>query len=226
MTLIKNYFLVKTNLLIVVFFFINNLIFSQNYQNPSQYSKAKYENIQFFPVGWSEDSNFAYFVERPGSMRGSYNEFVIQNVKSDKILVSIEDVDFEINSEIRYQLRKYNIIPQYCCYDFEDISTRSGKDFKLSYRILEDEIEEWASGDYYNEKVGFRIKVYNRYGSKTITRFKGNDKIDNVRFIGSIKSPYENRIVIITAYSVYDYQGDYDNENIYVSGCSLKSGFK
>ena len=64
------------------------------------------------------------------------------------------------------------------------------------------------------------------YCSKTITRFKGNDKIDNVRFIGSIKSPYENRIVILTAYSVYDYQGDYDNENIYVSGCSLKSGFK
>ena len=234
---LNNLFLI---ILSVLLFICSFSIFSQNsYPTPHRFGEKDIpkvvEGIEFYPIGWSKNADFAYIFLPPSGMRGGTPwKLIIQNAKSDNIIVSI-DMEYEFGNDVgnswysfddlwedtyrkfKYILDKYKIRAQLeDFYNFSNISTKNGRDFKVSYRTIEDEFDT----------VGFRIKISNGYGSKTISRFNKDEKINDIRYIGSIKSPYENRVIILTAYNQYDWQGDYDGVNLHLSGSSLSSGFK
>ena len=50
--------------------------------------------------------------------------------------------------------------------------------------------------------------------------------VDNISFFGAIESPFEDRIVVITSFEVYDYQGDAGGTALAIAGCKLNTGFK
>ena len=101
----------------------------------------------------------------------------------------------------------------------------------MSYRISYRKISGVADMSYgrSEEIVGFRVKVSDDYGSKTITkdyRNYGGVFVDNISFFGAIESPFEDRIVVITSFEVYDYQGDAGGTALAIAGCKLNTGFK
>ena len=216
-------------LLVLLFAFLSNPLLSQN-RHPVPQEFGNNPDISFYPIGWSKNGKFAYIFLKPSGMRGSYYNLIIQNVKSDKILVDIDlEQDrgygynsYEIQGVWKETFRKFedildrhDIVPQRYSNRFRDISTKNNYEYKLSYREKCNE-----DGCY-----GFSLKVYNEDGSKRVTDVKLGS-IDNIRFFGAIKSPFENRIVIITQYNGFDWQGDPDGISLYLSGCHLSAGFR
>ena len=50
------------------------------------------EPLDFFPIGWSSDGNFAWLMIQPRGEIGRYFRLVVQNTKEDQI---IEDIDLD-----------------------------------------------------------------------------------------------------------------------------------
>ena len=236
---------ISTFFLIIICALNNSIVSQNNYPVPENFGNERV--AEFYPIGWSESANFAYMVLSLYPFKGAYWTFVIQNTKTDKILYSFEfgDDDYGakdisnpqkdwsyIYRKTRRYLEKYKIEPQREFYKFREISTRRGYDYKVSYR----ERTSFEQDDEYGNRektIGFRLKVYNGSRSKTITNYKitrdplnSGDSIADTAFFGAIESPFEDRIVVITSFKIYDYQGDYDGTALSVSGCKLNTGFK
>ena len=238
--------------------------------------------LDFFPIGWSKDGNFAWVVAQPNGMVGQYFRLVVQDTKSDQI---IEDIDLDhwksekkddnyelsidlnddgmidmeegriadenyikylwdlLDLEIKEVLDRHGIVKGKKFVNYRGISTNQGKPFEIEYSIITKffkESEMWGRWDSPDDKlieetIGFEIFISNKEVSKKITSadsFNKSDgkwyeyKIDNIRFVGAFKSPFEERLAIITAFTTFDYQMDPDGDNIHVSGCSLSKGFR
>ena len=211
---------------------------NNQFTQPESFKFNISNEVEIFPLGWSKTSNFAFIILNQSSFRGSFYSIVIQNTKSDKIL---EDIDFENVYNEYYEsiedlwdnrsvniinlLKEYGITPQKEFYNYMGISPDVNTSYRIKYRKKVKDYY-WENIDYSSkENMGFRISVSNNFGSKTISRIDLDSPFKNIYFLGSIKSPFEERIVIFSGYTPIDYQGDpYDN--IYVSGCSLNKGFK
>ena len=230
--------------LLIIITALNNSIISQtNYPIPENFGDERV--AEFYPIGWSKSANFAYMVTIHQPFRGSFWTLIIQNTKSDKILYSLMfDGDLgtrhvnnpseswqHIYRKTRRYLDKYKIEPQREFYKFREISARRGYEYRVSYRKVSGVADMSYSTDDEEiiETVGFRVKVSNDYGSKTITKNYKNysgEFIDNIAFFGAIESPFEDRIVVITSFETYDYQGDAAGTALAIAGCKLNTGFK
>ena len=247
------------------------------------------EPLDFFPIGWSRDGNFAWVIKQPNGMVGSYIRLVVQNTKSDQIIEDINLDDWRLKKdssiwlpedwenekqnndgrispksphdwriynekyikylwnlldlEIKEVLDRHGIVKEKKFFNYENISTKQGKPFEIKYSIIKKFFKQsemwgyWDSPDdiYIERSIGFQINISNEKGSKRITStdsFVKSDGmsnvyiIDNIRFVGAFKSPYEERLAIINAFTTFDYQRDPDGDNIYISGCSLLKGFR
>ena len=136
-----------------------------------------------------------------------------------------------IYRKTRRYLDKYKIEPQREFYKFRKVSARSGYEYRVSYRKVSGVADMSYSTDDEDiiKTVGFRVKVSNDYGSKTITKDYRNysgEFVDDISFFGAIESPFEDRIVVITSFEAYDYQGDAAGTSLAIAGCKLNTGFK
>jgi len=200
---------------------------------------------EFYPIGWSKSANFAYMVYSQYPFKGGNWTLVIQNTKTDKILYSIgfeeeEDSPYidnpvdswpQIYRKVRRYLDRHQIEPQREFYKFRGISTLSGFDYKISYR-KKTGVADMSYGRS-EEIIGYRVKVYNGNRSKTITNYKivndalnGGSHLSDIAFFGAIESPFEDRIVVVTSFKIYDYQNDYAGTALAIAGCKLNTGFK
>ena len=226
----------KIVFIILVLGFITPLLSQPDFPKPNNFSDSS--DVEFYPIGWSRSGNFAYMVYENYPFVASYWVFKIQNTVTDEVLCSIEfdeesnnyidDPNQEwstVNSKIKRYLERYKIRPQREFKKFRYISMQSGFDYRVSYRQRNGSV---SPTEDQVEPVGFRVKVYNDYGSKTISNFKikRGEYLNGVNLLGAIKSPYEDRIAIITSFKIYDYQNDYAGTELLISGCKLNSGFK
>lgn len=226
----------KIVFIILVLGFITPLLSQPDFPKPNNFSDSS--DVEFYPIGWSRSGNFAYMVYENYPFVASYWVFKIQNTVTDEVLCSIEfDEDSNnyiddpnqewstVNSKIKRYLERYKIRPQREFKKFRYISMQSGFDYRVSYRQRNGSV---SPTEDQVEPVGFRVKVYNDYGSKTISNFKikRGEYLNGVNLLGAIKSPYEDRIAIITSFKIYDYQNDYAGTELLISGCKLNSGFK
>ena len=226
----------KIVFIILLLGFIAPLLSQPDFPKPNNFSDNS--DIKFYPLGWSKSGNFAYMVYENYPFVGAYWVFKIQSTVTDEVLYSIE-FDGEsnnyiddpnqkwslVNRRIKRYLDRYNIRPQREFKKFRYISIRNGFDYRVSYRKKNGYV---SPTEDQVEPVGFRVKVYNDYGSKTISNFKikRGEYLNDVNLLGAIKSPYEDRIAIITSFKIFDYQNDYAGTELLISGCKLNSGFK
>ena len=240
-TIINKFFSKKVFIsFLLLFSALNSSLLSQT-KHPVPENFGNERVTEFYPIGWSKSANFAYMVLEHQPFVGSFWTLVIQNTKSDKILYNLmfdgdggaKDISNPqkewsyIYRKTKRYLDKYKIEPQREFYKFKDISTRSGYEYRISYRKISG-VADMSYGRS-EEIVGFRVKVSDDYGSKTITkdyRNYGGVFVDNISFFGAIESPFEDRIVVITSFEVYDYQGDAGGTALAIAGCKLNTGFK
>ena len=192
-------------------------------------------DIEIYPIGWSKNSNFAVIVNNYEPFVGSFYTLIIQNTINDKILEyivfeekynesyeSFDELWGKKELTIKRYLNEYMINYDLSTAPFERISTNGNLDFSISYRKKKENYYNDIHDYYSKQNMGFRISVSNGNGSKTITRKDLSSPFENIFYLGSLKSPFENRIVIMSGYTPVDYQGD-PYEAIYFSGCSLDS---
>ena len=204
------------------------------------WEKQTFITESFYPIGWSRDGKFAYFVEPPDEACGCYfGKFVIQDLKTDKILwqddytgemevvpeENIESFWPKKQKEYAAKLKEHGIEPS--------------SDFRLLHPSIDHD------GDVLTPRIDVRIKgdgVFEvegavrlnmdskRSGTKVIMRdIYKKDEINTIRnaeVAGSLLSPFEPRAAVIVVQEMRGYEGPPHITTIKVVGSTLKTGFK
>ncbi len=200
---------------------------------PENYYKTIYEYPEFYFIGMSKDSKAAYCTKRNVDGRGgSIVEFFIQDLVTDKIVWS-DKLDLEecdgatilqeyIKSnykKINEQLYNARIVPAVDLdWSYEKLPvTYGGKKIKFTVN------KELVGTEYdFLSVIDYAITASDGNKSKTVTSEK-NVRAEDVYLCGFIKSPFENRIMLIFGEERYVFEG---SEIYYKTcGCALNSGF-
>ena len=194
----------------------------------------------FYPIGWSRDGKFAYYVEPPDEACGCYfGKFVIQDLKTDKILWEDDytgemEVVPEENIESFWPKKQATYAAKMKEHGIEPAST---------FRLLHPSIVH--DGDVLTPRIDVQIETdgvfevegtvtlnmdSKRLGTKVIMRdiYKKDDlnTIRNAEVAGSLLSPFEPRAAVIVVQEMRGYEGPPNITGIKVVGSTLKTGFK
>jgi hypothetical protein len=214
-----------------------------------EYPGQAFYTENFYPIGWSKDGNFAYYVEPVDEACGCYfARLFILDLKTDKVLWKFEHEgdSFEEEKEagkpytfsalwranqkmFSDKLREHGIEPQ----------GRSGLQlFPASYKgdLLTADLKT-------KNKVGLGedARIYGvvgklnleinskRNGKKTVLdySYKGEDGLPlYVGMVGYVQSPFEPRIAVILMEIYRGYEGPPNTGTIKIVGANLATGFK
>lgn len=210
-------------------------------QKDDEYNRLATLTESFYPLGWSRDGKFAYFVEPPDEACGCYfSELVIQDMRTDKVLwkkkYSSEDLDEPDTmtlekywptkqKEFEAKLNFYKIIPL--------------KNAELLFPSINHE------GDVLTPKMHVNIKTDDVYevegtatlkmtsakkGSKTlyqqIYRKKDTNGFRAAEVSGILKSPFEPRVAVIVAQTIRGWEGPPHVIELKIAGADLTTGFR
>jgi hypothetical protein len=203
---------------------------------------------QFFPVGWSKDGKFAYYVEPVDEACGCYYaDLVIQDMRTDKVLWEFKySQDEQRNNETNKMPPEDNI----------------QKLWKKNQKLFSDKLREHgivastsallgktftAAGRSYSAKAAVktgknpdydepRINNYSitlsapKLGSKKLFTSEDHTKDEywfmlNAGIIGVLKSPFEDRIAVIVMEAMRGYEGPPNPGELRIVGADLMSGF-
>jgi hypothetical protein len=202
---------------------------------------AKLMTENFYPIGWSRDGKFAYLVEPPDEACGCYfAEFVIQDLKTDKILFKeryssdgLEKPEEENLGSFwpkrqkvySARLNQHRIEPigdahlMHPAINFEgDVLTS-----KLDIKIETDgvfEVEGTVTLTMTSAKRGSKVIRRDVYKRKDVNGFR------DAEITGSLKSPFESRVAVILVEVMRGWEGPPNTTSIKVTGASLTTGFK
>jgi len=205
---------------------------------------------KFFPIGWSKDGKFAYYVEPADEACGCYfAKLVIQDLKTDKILWEHDYTGEESSDETETikthwqknrrlfsrQLTKYGIVAgekfslMTSSVDYENDSLTP----KLELNFDPDnESGTEIDGEFYYGVEGSLILrlVSKEKGEKVIYRRNYHPKDGNLyrgaELTGFLKSPYEPRIAVILIEIIRGYEGPPHITKIRIVGADLTSRFE
>ncbi len=202
---------------------------------------------QFFPIGWSKDGKFAYYVEPVDEACGCYfAHLVIQDMRTDKAVWEFRFSQDEGRDPQTGEMQPENNIQ---------------KLWKKNQKLFSDKLEEngivpssiallgatfTAVGRTYAAKA-IKKKGKNPEGDKRVDRYTitidspklGSKKLftseDHTKdeywymldagLIGVIKSPWENRVAIIAIDAMRGYEGPPHTGEVRIVGADLTSGF-
>lgn len=212
--------------------------------------RSRFEQLipeQFFPIGWSRDGKFAYYVEPVDEACGCYfAHLVIQDMRTDKVLWEykndqsdtmddngeMEDVDtieklWKKNSKLfAHKLSEHGIIASR--------STLLGKTFNSGGRryTAMAKIIKGKNPDGYEPRVNkYSLTLITpKLGSKVLFTSPDHSKDEywfmlDTGVIGALKSPYENRIAVIAMEINRGYEGPPHTGDIRIVGADMTSGF-
>ena len=137
-------------------------------------------------LGWSRKGLVAYIIH---SVDWEDDHLIIQDARSDKVLVEISDPDPE---NIISELNKYNIINNRLSKYYSKIP-----EYEIDLIINKGLVDY---DDCMGEDISYKLEVSNKlYGHKTISQ--GHlDCVVNWGVFGYFKSPFENRILVLFYY--------------------------
>lgn len=216
---------------------------------PVYFGRQRYPQLyseSFYPIGWSKDGKFAYYVEPVDEACGCYYaQLVIQDMRTDKVVW-----EFKYNQDDTYEGDTMT--------GPGDLRTLWAKNRKLfSEKLAENGIVALptvllgktftAAGRSFTAKAvqkmgpnkdeyGDRVNFYTvslsspKIGSKKVFTSEDHTKDDywfmlNAGVIGAIKSPFENRVAIIASEVMRGYEGPPHTAQIRIIGADLISGF-
>lgn len=202
---------------------------------------AKLMTENFYPIGWSRDGKFAYFVEPPDEACSCYfAKIVIQDMRTDKILweesyvsENLEDRETEDldtfwpprQKEYSAKLHEHGIEPAgkftllHPSIEFEgDVLTP-----KIEIRIKTDgvfEVDGTVTVSMHSRRLGTKAIRRDVYRKNDVSGFRGAE------ISGSLMSPFEPRVAVVIVEEHRGYEGPPNITRIKVSGSTLKTGFK
>jgi hypothetical protein len=218
---------------------------------PQYHGRLEYQQLLtegFYPIGWSRDGKFAYYVEPPDEACGCYfAELVIQDLRTDKELWKFKNdpesrtnakgeiIDDDIRRLWRRnqklfsdKLHEHGIIPL-------SRFALLGKTFTVGGKIYRTKVTASKSKDdeYEMDRVKSIALELNSpsLGKKTI--FTGEYKGDeiyaaplDITIAGAFKSPYENRVAIVLINVHRGWEGPPHPTDNVIIGADLRTGFR
>lgn len=193
----------------------------------------------FYPIGWSKDGKFAYYLEPPDEACGCYfGEINIVDLKTDKVLWTKRyegemDKPEDLKSfwkksrkMISQKLNQYKIQAGKNFTLLGGTFEANGDSFKIDY-FADVNLDE----DPYNSKGTIAVKIISaNKGKKTLYQktFKGenNAGILDSSLGGVLKSPFESRVAVIRVDTQRGWEGPPHVTKISVVGADLTKGFK
>lgn len=201
----------------------------------------------FYPIGWSKDGKFAYYLEPVDEACHCYfAKLFILDLKTDKVLWS-----FDYNSEFIDEAQKEGRP-----YTLEALWRANWKLF--SERLREHRIQARGRfallsfpvsyrGDRFTANLTTREKPglteeqrwygtvgqttlqlsSRRYGRKTVLDHSHSEALPlHVGLVGFLKSPFEPRIALVLLDIIRGYEGPPHTARVRIVGAALQSGFK
>jgi len=204
---------------------------------------AKEERVlireKFYPIGWSKDGKFAYYVEPPDEACGCYfGHLVIQDLQTDKILWE-QEYNSEENEEVTLQtywkknqkefsrkLGEFGIVAQ-PRFTLQNSAVAYRKDVltpELKVNMKTDGSDLGVTGN-----VVLRL-ISKQKGKKTLYEMKFDpEKYENflaAELSGSLLSPFEPRAAIIMIETYRGWEGPPHVTRIRIAGTTLTTGFQ
>lgn len=200
----------------------------------------------FFPIGWSKDGKFAYYVEPVDEACGCYYaRLVVQDLRTDKVIwkFDYEQGGQDDNGKSKEpgnvrELWKANqaMFSQKLAEHGIVASNLAmlGKTFSANGRsyTAKAAVKMGVNPEFDEKRVHiFAINVSNaRLGSKTVFEMETNmgdyGSYLDAGLIGVLKSPHENRVAIVAIEVQRGWEGPPHTGNIHVIGADLTTGFK
>lgn len=208
-----------------------------DYKTVKEEENAVLLREKFYPIGWSKDGKFAFYVEPADEACGCYfAHLVIQDLRTDKILwerkyeSSEEKVETlptywkKNQKEFSRKLAQYGIVAQ------KRFNVQNSA-FKYQKDILTPELTD-------NTKMDDEQRVSGNVILQLISKGKGKKTIYEKKFdpkeyggflgaelSGSLLSPFEARTVIIMVETYRGYEGPPHITKIRLVGATLTTGF-
>jgi hypothetical protein len=193
----------------------------------------------FYPIGWSKDGKFAYYLEPPDEACGCYfGEIYIVDLKTDKVLWTKRyEGDMEKPEDLKSYWKKSQKFISQKLYQYK---IQAGKNFTLAALPLNFggeaiKVDYFAdvnlNDDAYSSKGNIVVKlVSDKRGEKTIFKkhYEGENNVGvlDSELGGVLKSPFESRIAVIRVDTQRGWEGPPHVTKISVTGSDLSKGFK
>lgn len=212
--------------------------------NPPEPDENGYVPIltgNFYPIGFSKNGKFAYYVEPPDEACGCYiAELIIQDLRTDKILWEYRYMDDQADApgdetlethwkknekKFSEQLNKYGIEHQEQFVQHNP-SISFGNDIfapELDVNIETDggfEVDGTVTLWLKSKKKGKKIIYEKTYNPKDTNGFRNAD------VSGVLKSPFESRVAVIIVEEQRGWEGPPNTAQVRIVGSDLTSGFK
>jgi hypothetical protein len=218
---------------------------ANDYYRPRPFDQLAPES--FYPIGWSRDGKFAYYLEPVDEACGCYfAKLYILDLKTDKVLWSF-DYDSEAIDEAKQQgkphsldtlwavnhelfsdkLREYAIEPQVRFGLLFFPANNKGELLRATLRTKEKKgltEEERPYGII--GKATLQLNS-SRRGKKTVLDHSYGKSLPlHVGLLGYVKSPFEPRIAVVLMRIMRGYEGPPHTGRVQIVGASLEGGFK
>jgi hypothetical protein len=196
----------------------------------------------FFPVGWSKDGKFAYYTEPGDEACGCYSgRLIILDAVNDKELWSFKYDGLDHQDKPVYRgitdlwrknrklfsdkLNQYGIIPQARFSLLMFPINHAGDQLGADLKIEENKDEETR---LYSKVKKATLRINSRRGGTKIVHEENYPEYGplDLKVLGYLKSPHEERIAIILLEVQRGYEGPPHVTNVRVVGSSLNAGFK
>lgn len=201
----------------------------------------------FFPIGWSKEGKFAYYIEPVDEACGCYfAHLVIQDLRNDKVVWEFKysqddgmDAEGKMPPEdtiaklwrkhgdfFSEKLREHNIVPAAFAMLPKTFTSR-GKRYTAAAVA-----NPGNDPDGQKRVQDLRITISSPgRGSKVLYKRAMNAGDDlyvaslDAGVIGSLKSPYEDRVAIVFITAERGWEGPPHTANIHITGADLTGGF-
>ncbi|MBA2378946.1 MAG: hypothetical protein H0V76_05165 [Blastocatellia bacterium] len=200
----------------------------------------KFITESFYPIGWSRDGKFAYFVEPPDEACGCYfAKFVIQDLKTDKVIWQDEYTgESEVKPEedlnsfwpqrqkmYSAKLKEHGIEPHgnfrllgpAINFDGDVLTPRLDISVKTDGVF---EVDGTVTVNMDSERLGTKVIRQDVYKKEDVNGFR------NAEIPGALLSPFESRVAVIVVEELRGYEGPPNITRIKIVGSTLKTGFK
>jgi hypothetical protein len=217
----------------------------KKYYGPAEYNSLLIEG--FYPIGWSRDGKFAYYIEPVDEACGCYfAELIIQDLRTDEIVWHFKnDPDDRVDKEgaplpddIRKlwrrnqktfsdKLREYGIVPASRFVLLPKTFNAGGKSYTAKVSAI---LGDDPDGLNRIQMVALDLTSPTLENKTLYNAEYQNDEMYvsplDVAVAGAYKSPFENRAAILLVNVQRGWEGPPHTVNISVVGADLASGFR
>ncbi len=198
-------------------------------------NRADYLVDKFFPIGWSEEGNFAYICEPVAEGLGNYVfEIVIINVISldtlwywhspyDQNLVR-EEVWKDNYELFKTMLNKYHIVQMKEPELLSPYFTYNGNDYSVELQTDYEKLPGYGFEGVRHTRIIIRSS---KQGSKVVfdSQMPENSIIINETIAGVILSPFNDKIAIVLQQERPGYEGPPNVVTFRIIGSNLSTGW-